>query len=52
MPKKANQLTEDEQSKRFRRKVKELINAGELNPTDADKMLDRMVRKSIKDHGA
>lgn len=52
MPEKAKRLTQAEQSKRFRQKVKELIDAGGLNATEADARLDEMVRRSIKDHGA
>jgi Arc/MetJ-type ribon-helix-helix transcriptional regulator len=52
MPEKKKRLTQAEQSKRVREKARELIDAGELNRTDSDNMLDRMVRKSIKDHGA
>jgi len=46
MPKKKRQETQAEQTQRFRMKVKELIDAGELNPTDADEALDKLVRRS------
>lgn len=46
MPKKKNPESQAEQSERFRAEVARLIEAGELNPTDADKALDRLVRKS------
>jgi hypothetical protein len=52
MPEKKKRLTQAEQVKRFREKARESIDAGELNRSDADNMIDRMVRKSIKDHGA
>jgi polyhydroxyalkanoate synthesis regulator phasin len=48
MPKKKRQETEAEQTQRFRIKVKELIDAGELNPTDADAALDNLVRHTAK----
>jgi polyhydroxyalkanoate synthesis regulator phasin len=46
MPAKKNPESQAEQSQRFRIKVKELIDAGELNPTDADAALDKLVRKA------
>jgi hypothetical protein len=46
MPKKQNPETPEEQSKRFREKVQELIDAGELNPTVADAALDALVKRS------
>lgn len=36
----------DEQSKRFVADAQRMIDAGELNPTEADKALDAMVLKS------
>lgn len=45
MPKKQNPETPEEQSKRFKRDVQRMIDAGELNPTDADAAMDRLVRK-------
>jgi hypothetical protein len=44
MPKKAKQETQAEQSERFRVEVERLIAAGELNPTEADKAFERLVR--------
>ena len=44
MPKKLNQESQAEQSKRFKEDVQKLIDAGELNPIDADAALDRLVR--------
>ena len=52
MPRKLNRETPGEQSKRWKREAQKLIDAGELNPADADAALDRLVRKSIKEHGA
>lgn len=44
MPKKKNAESQNEQSARFRAEVERLINAGELNATEADETLDLMVR--------
>lgn len=46
MPKKKNPESPEDQAKRFEEKVRELINAGELNPTEADAALDKLVRRS------
>jgi polyhydroxyalkanoate synthesis regulator phasin len=46
MPKKKQPETQEEQSARFRAEVERLVAAGELNPTEADKALDRIVKKS------
>ena len=46
MPKKLNPETPEEQSKRFKREVERLIEAGELNPTEAEVALDNLVRRS------
>jgi hypothetical protein len=43
MPKKKKQETPEEQSARFRAEVQRLIDAGELNPTDADAAFERAV---------
>lgn len=43
MPKKKSQETQAEQSERFRKAVRELIDAGELNPTEADEAFERLV---------
>jgi hypothetical protein len=48
MPKKKNQETQAEQSARFHAEVERLIAAGELNPTEAEKMLDRLTRRGVK----
>lgn len=45
MPKKKNQETQKEQSERYINAVRDLIAAGELNPTEADRALDHLVRK-------
>lgn len=46
MPKKSKQETQEEQSERFRKEVQKLVDAGELNPTEADAALDKLVRRS------
>jgi hypothetical protein len=46
MPKKKTQESQAEQSERFRREVQRLIDAGELNPTEADEALDRLTLKA------
>ena len=45
MPKKKRQETQEEQSARFKREAQKLIDAGELNPTEADAALDKLVRR-------
>ena len=45
MPKKKNELSQSEQSKRFRDAVQELVDAGELSPTEADERFERAMRK-------
>lgn len=49
MPKKKPGMTPEEQKKAFRAKIREMIAAGELNPTEADAALDILVRKGAKD---
>ncbi|MEQ8835489.1 MAG: hypothetical protein RID07_01645 [Lacipirellulaceae bacterium] len=46
MSKKKKQETPEEQSARFRAEVEKIIAAGELNPTEAEKALDRLVREA------
>lgn len=46
MPKKQNPLTPEEQRKRFEEEVKKRIADGELDPENADKVLDNLVRRS------
>lgn len=46
MPAKKQQIGKEPQIKTFRRLVRAKIAAGELNPTEADAALDRLVRKS------
>lgn len=55
MPKKTDPpLSQTEQSQRFRRAVRELEDAGELNPTDADARFERALDQIVpsrKRHG-
>ena len=46
MPKKQDRETPEEQSERFKRDAQKLIDAGELNPTEAEAAVDRVVRTS------
>jgi hypothetical protein len=46
MPKAKNPLSPAEQRKRFEEEVRKRIDAGELNPTEADAALDNLVRRS------
>ena len=46
MPKKQNQETQKEQSERFKKAVQDMIDAGELNPTEADEAMDKIVSGS------
>jgi len=43
MPKKKRHETQAEQSERFKRDAQKLIDAGELNPTEADAAVERIV---------
>lgn len=43
MPKKKEELSQEEQSKRFLEAAQRLIDAGELDPIEAEKGLDRVV---------
>lgn len=42
MPKKKAQESQEEQSERFRQAVRDATDAGELNPTDADRQFERL----------
>lgn len=48
MPKKKVELTPEQQSELFRKVVRELVDAGELNPIDADKAMDKLVSTASK----
>ena len=45
MPKKLKPESEGEQSERFRSDAQKLIDAGELDPTEAERMVDEIVRR-------
>ncbi len=45
MPKKKTTETQEEQSARFRAEVERMIAAGELNPIEADKILDSLITR-------
>lgn len=46
MPKKKRKETPAEQSARFKKEAEKLIKDGELNPTEAGKALDKVVKVS------
>ena len=48
MPKKKNQESQAEQSERFRKAVRDLVDAGELNPIEADNKLSEMINSQAK----
>jgi polyhydroxyalkanoate synthesis regulator phasin len=45
MPKKKETPTQEDQSEPFREAVRAAIDAGELNPTEADAAFDNLMRK-------
>ena len=49
MPRKKNPESQKEQSERFKKTVADLVAAGELNHTEADKAFERLVRKMKTD---
>lgn len=48
MPKRKEMLSPEAQSQRFKDEVQRLIDAGELNPTEADAAMDRLVKTGTK----
>ena len=48
MPKKQNKETPEEQSARFKAEAQRLIDAGELNPTEAEAALKAIVASQAK----
>jgi polyhydroxyalkanoate synthesis regulator phasin len=44
MAKKAKQESQEEQSERFRKLVQDMVDAGELNPTDAEERFEKAMR--------
>ena len=47
MAKKQNKESQAEQSERFRKAVQDMIDAGELNPIEADEAMERVMTKII-----
>ena len=47
MAKKAKQESQAEQSERFLKKVQELVDAGELTPTEADEAFERAMGRVV-----
>lgn len=50
MPKKKVRESQAEQSERFRKAVRDMVDAGELNPTDADERFEQVLRLSGTSH--
>lgn len=48
MPKKKVELTPEQQSETFRKVVRELVAAGDLNPTDADQAFEKLFGSASK----
>lgn len=48
MAKKATQKSQAEQSERFRKTVQDLVDAGELNPIEADEKFERFVSDHLR----
>lgn len=51
MPKKKQTESVAEQSERFRRAVQDLIDAGELNPIEADDRFEQLMSKVVPSQG-
>jgi polyhydroxyalkanoate synthesis regulator phasin len=51
MPRKKVHESQAKQSARFRSEAQKLIDAGDLNPTEADAAMDRLVRRGAKAEG-
>ncbi len=47
MPKKKTTETQADQSERFRQTVRDLVDAGELNPTEADESFEHLLGKAV-----
>ena len=50
MPEKKHQETPEEQSERFRKEAQRLIDAGELNPIEADDGVESVLKNSDVRH--
>jgi len=51
MPKKKRTETQEEQSERFRKAVRDLVAAGELDPTEADERFERLAGSLRRTNG-
>jgi hypothetical protein len=51
MPKKKTHESQKDQSKRFEAEVRRRIAAGELNPTEADEELERLIKALARPKG-
>jgi hypothetical protein len=51
MPKRKKALSPKEQSERFKSEAERLIAAGELNPTEAEAAMDRIIREAAASPG-
>ena len=49
MPKKKKHESQETQSRRFKRDAQRLIDAGELNPTEAEGALERILKREAPD---
>lgn len=47
MPKKKNEESPEDQFKRFQKAVKDMEDAGELSPTEANEMFERAIEKIL-----
>jgi polyhydroxyalkanoate synthesis regulator phasin len=48
MPIKKNQENQVEQSERFKQAVHDLVDAGELNPTEAEATMERLLKVGVQ----
>ncbi len=51
MPKKQKKETPEEQAARFREEVRKLVDAGELNPTEADAAFENLMGRLRREGG-
>jgi guanylate kinase len=52
MPKKKLKETPEEQAARFKQAIREMLDAGELDPTDADEKFERAMAGVVKSREA
>lgn len=50
MPKEKSEKTQAEQAERFKRAVREMVDAGELNPTEADAAFENAMSGVARRH--